>query len=356
MVYMDKPSHHWQQAVVNGAIRQDSSQERLLPVLDQVASSLNLPVHRVVWRGVEVWRGITNEIPATHGVYLYGDVGRGKSLLMQMIFDSVHTPAKRRVHFHSFMEELHQRLHHLKPPKNVDLILYLASQLSAEARLLCFDEFYITNIADGMFLGRLLSAFHQCGVTLCATSNWAPDHLFQDGVNRNQVMPFIASMTKRLHVCELGHGVDWRREFSNPEALAPTTAEGLFVSLTGTAPEPIAMQLRYTDVWLKGMMDGVYWFDFKALCSRALGRAEYITLCAHAKLVIISALPQLSIDGADTAMRFVVLVDILYEYRIPLKIYSEVQLEAACTEGPAAFAWRRSVSRIHELSRMVVVG
>ncbi|MEO5349496.1 MAG: cell division protein ZapE [Magnetococcus sp. YQC-3] len=348
----DQPSGRWRKSVMNGTIRKDCAQESLLPLLDQVVARLNTPVVRLLWRGVEVWRGQDDSLPASQGLYLHGDVGRGKSMLMQIVFDTLPIREKRRVHFHPFMEELHQRMHHATPPKNVDLILYLASTLSAEARLLCFDEFYITNIADGILLGRLLDALHHCGVTLCATSNWAPDHLFQDGINRESVMPFIARLKQRTHICALGEGVDWRRQQALPASHVELPAEELFKQLTGSSPQPVSTGLRHTSVRVRGMAKGVFWFAFEDLCSNILGRAEYMTLCSQANMVIISDLPRLSPEGVDTAMRFVVLVDLLYEHQIPLRIYSQVDLEAACPEGDAAFAWRRSVSRVHALGRI----
>ncbi|MBF0342322.1 MAG: cell division protein ZapE [Magnetococcales bacterium] len=348
----DKPSRRWQRAVEGGQIQRDALQEAILPLMDQVAAGVRQPVHRVVWRGVEVWRGEGGELPEVRGVYLHGDVGRGKSQMMQWLFDSVSLTEKRRVHFHPFMEELHHRLHQAKPPGNVDLVLYVASQLSAEARLLCFDEFYITTIADGVLLGRLLSAMHHCGVTLCATSNWAPDHLFQDGYNRASVLPFIERLKSRIHVCELGRGVDWRRRVPGPLNGATHTAEECFLSLTGNRPTPSSILLRHTLVSVRGVENGVFWFGFEALCNSMLGRAEYMNLCRQARTVIISGVPQLSADDADAAMRFVVLVDLLYEHRIPVRVHGSVALEDACMDGPAAFAWRRSVSRVHELSRL----
>ncbi|MBF0164277.1 MAG: cell division protein ZapE [Magnetococcales bacterium] len=346
------PSWHWHRALEEGSIHRDPLQEVVLPLLDRIAEGVRRPVHRILWRGVEVWRGVDGDLPDVRGVYLHGDVGRGKSLLMQWLFDSVPIAEKRRVHFHPFMEELHHRLHHAKPPGGVDLVLHVASQLSGEARLLCFDEFYITTIADGVLLGRLLSALHHCGVTLCATSNWAPDHLFQDGFNRASVLPFIDRLKSRIHVCELGTGVDWRRRVTGAHNAATLGAEELFVHLTGQHAAPTTVELRHVRVAAQGSENGVYWFGFDALCNTALGRAEYMNLCARAKTVIISGLPELSPDDADAAMRFVVLVDLLYEHRIPLRVRGNVALDEACTDGPAAFAWRRSVSRVHELSRL----
>ncbi|MBF0272910.1 MAG: cell division protein ZapE [Magnetococcales bacterium] len=349
----DMPSRHWQRALASGSIQRDSVQEAVLPLMDQVAQAVALPVRRVVWRGVEVWRGVDGDLPDIRGVYLHGDVGRGKSLLMQWLFDSVPITEKRRVHFHPFMEELHHRLHQAKPPGRVDLVLYVASLISAEARLLCFDEFYITTIADGVLLGRLLSALHHCGVTLCATSNWAPDHLFQDGFNRASVLPFIERLKSRIQVCELAHGVDWRRRVPGKAGQGMThSAEACFAQMTGTAPHPSSIVLRHTTVPVRGLENGVFWFGFEALCNAMLGRAEYMNLCSQAKAVIISGLPGLTADDADAAMRFVVLVDLLYEHRIPIRVHGHVALDEACPDGPASFAWRRLVSRVHELSRL----
>lgn len=344
-----KPSQLWWLAVAAGHLHRDADQERLLPQLDQVATALHTPMHRESWRGVTVWRSPGGE-PTPQGVYLFGEVGRGKSRLMQMLFDSVPLAEKRRVHFHPFMEELHLRLHHARAPKNVDLMLYMASELSAEARLLCFDEFFITTIADGMLLGRLLEALFKCGVTVCATSNWAPDHLFQDGFNRERVLPFIGVLKRHIQVCELGHGVDWRRREGTTAERATTAAEH-FAHLTGKQAQPGEVVLRRARVPAHGAEDGVFWFEFNELCTRALGRAEYMNLCDQARTVIITGLPRLNMDCADWAMRFVVLVDLLYEHRVALRVHGQVDIEEACPEGPASFAWRRSVSRVHELSR-----
>jgi cell division protein ZapE len=345
------PSRLWRQALVVAKIERDPVQEQTLPLLDQVVSLLLRPVQRTVWRGVEVWRGLLESQPTMRGIYLHGDVGRGKSYLMQLIFEAVPIQEKRRVHFHPFMEELHQRLHQAEPPANVDLMLYIASQIATEARLLCFDEFYITTIADGVLLGRLLESLFLCGVTVCATSNWAPDDLFQGGYNRGSVLPFIALIKKRILVCELTQGKDWRRQAAVRSGCTLLGPDQLFARLSHSSARPCTLLLRQTSVPVLGMAGGIFWFDFMALCSSMLGRAEYIFLCKQAKVLIVSNLPRLTCDDADTAMRFVVLVDLLYEQRIPLRVYSAIPLEEVCYSGEIAFAWRRAVSRVHELCR-----
>ncbi|MBF0184035.1 MAG: cell division protein ZapE [Magnetococcales bacterium] len=349
------PSRVWQKALAAARIERDPVQEQTLPLLDQVVNQLAKPVHRTVWRGVEVWRGLLESQPTMRGIYLHGDVGRGKSYLMQLIFETVPIAEKRRVHFHPFMEELHQRLHQAEAPANVDLMLFIASQIAQQARLLCFDEFYITTIADGVLLGRLLESLFLCGVTVCATSNWAPDDLFQGGFNRNSVLPFIALIKKRILICELTQGKDWRRQAAIRSGCTLLSADQLFVRLSNSPPQAMTVTLRQSPVAVLAMADGVFWFDFLALCSSMLGRAEYIFLCKQAKIIIISGLPRLTCDDADIAMRFVVLVDLLYEQRIPLRVYSAIPLEDVCHTGEIAFAWRRAVSRVHELCRTGVI-
>ncbi|MBF0285741.1 MAG: cell division protein ZapE [Magnetococcales bacterium] len=344
------PSQRWRREVSSGRLQPDRNQEVTLPMLDQVASSLSVPMERVPWKGVMAWRH-PEGAAAPMGIYLHGGVGRGKSLLMQMIFDSVGLKEKRRVHFHPFMEELHQRLHHARPPAKMDLMRFMAGEIAGEARLLCFDEFYVTTIADGMLLGRLLEALFQCGVTVCATSNWAPDDLYQDGMNRGRIMPFIDELTKRMHIYKIGCGADWRR--CGAEGEGDESPSELFVRLTGSQPEPAQVVLRHGAVSAQAARDGVFWFRFAEVCARHLGRGEFLDLCRQARTVILSDLPRLSADEADYAMRFVVLVDLLYETNTPLRIVTPIPLEEVCPQGPAYFAWRRAVSRVHELGRMV---
>jgi cell division protein ZapE len=354
------PSERWQEAVRRGTLRNDAEQVQLLPLLDQVATACCLPVERVllergVWKGVTVWRG-TGGTPTPRGIYLYGGVGRGKSLLMQMLFDSVPIREKRRVHFHPFMEELHQRIHHARPPGNLDLVRYVASEIAAEARLLCFDEFFVTTIADGMLLGRLLEALFHCGVILCATSNWAPGDLYQDGSNRGQVIPFIELLQQQVHVRDVGSGADWRRDAAGTTTtisagVRTPTAEDFFLQLAGTRPRPATIALRHTSVPVQGARYGVFWCRFSDLCARNLGRAEYMALCRQAKLLLLSDFHLLTAEEADLAMRFVVLVDLLYELRVPLRILSPLDIETLCATGPASFAWRRAASRVAELTR-----
>jgi len=327
-------------------LKPDALQQAALPALQQLAESLNQPVTRARHKGVEVWQ---YQGKAPQGIYLYGPVGRGKSMLMQTLFDAVPLPEKRRVHFHAFMEELHHRLHTHKST-GVDMMLQVASDISADARLLCFDEFFVTNIADAMLLGRLLEALFACGVTLCATSNWAPDDLYQDGHNRSHFMPFMKTLKAHITAVDLGEGQDWRQLAKTKKAVV-TDAASAFKALSGKPAKAVKVKLGHDTVEALGRAGGVYWFTFVELCDRNLARGEYMELLDGLKGLVISDLPKLGKGHADAAMRFVVLVDLLYENNIPLRLFTEgnVPLEDLCTSGPVAFAFKRALSRITQL-------
>jgi cell division protein ZapE len=346
---MMTPSALYARHVADGALKADARQQAALPVLDALAEALTAPAERAPWRGIEVWRHTDG---APKGAYLFGPVGRGKSMLMQVFFDSLPIAQKRRVHFHPFMEELHHRIHTATPPAGVDRVWFIASQLSAEARVLCFDEFYVTNIADAMLLGRLLEALFACGVTLCATSNWATDNLFQDGHNRGHFMPFMATLKKHMTEVDLDAGTDWRR--ADAQTPQPATAAEAFSRLGGGAPAATTLKLGHSTVLAQGMSGGVGWFTFAELCAKPLGRTEYMRLCDGLRGLVISDLTRLDAASADAAMRFVVLVDIVYENKLPLRVTTDgTPLEDVCTEGAAAFAFQRTLSRLHELQRML---
>ncbi|OSM02123.1 cell division protein ZapE [Magnetofaba australis] len=345
------PYQRYHQALRGGSLHVDEAQLNALDALDHLSAALNIPAEKVIRRGLTVWKPLSGAL-APRGLYLFGPVGRGKSMLMQMLFDSVQFREKRRVHFHPFMEELHGRMHDLKPPKGVDRVRFMASQIAEEARLLCFDEFYVTNIGDAILLGRLVESLMACGVTLCATSNWAPMDLFQGGVNRKQFLPFIRLIERELVPVDLDSGADWRRAHHEPTARAEGDPEQLFTLITGHAAAPANVTLRKMGTSALGAVDGVFWYDLHDICARAIGRAEYLSLCEQSRAVIVSGVTRIAADAADLAIRFITLVDLLYEHRIPTRIFSDIDLESVCPEGAAAFAFERSVSRLHELSRL----
>ncbi|MBF0624247.1 MAG: cell division protein ZapE [Magnetococcales bacterium] len=347
------PRELYEERLFSGGLLSDPDQMAVLPQLDALVALLNRPARREDWRGVPVWRPVDGS-PPPRGLYMFGPVGRGKSMLMQMVFDAVGFQEKRRVHFHPFMKELHQRLHVTTPPPGVDMMMWIASDISEEARLLCFDEFYVDNIADAILLGRLLEALFKCGVTLCGTSNWAPEDLFRGGFNRQSFMPLLKILRNNIEEVDLARGADWRRAIpGEPLPKEPATPREMFRKWAGEDPGVVGVTLRHTGLTALGGSRGVYWFDFQTLCAQSLGASEYMALTEMARGVILSDLPQLGPATANAAMRLILLVDLLYEKEIPLRTFSATELDKLCTEGPAAFAFKRTVSRIVALRKLL---
>ncbi|MBF0588805.1 MAG: cell division protein ZapE [Magnetococcales bacterium] len=353
---MHPPSKQFHLKLQNGELEPDEDQVALLPELDVLAAAMKWPVERVtdprVARGrVEVWRR-QNKEPIPRGIYLFGAVGRGKSMLMELVFKAAPIKEKRRVHFHPFVQEIHQRIKASKPRPGVDMMLGIASDISAEARLLCFDEFYITDIADAVMLGRLLEALFKCGVTLCATSNWGPDELFQGGINRNSILPLLEIIKKNTRSLDLVHGADWRRQRDADIQAQSHSAAELFTCLTNQTPKAKTMQLHNAQVEAQGSASTVHWFHFRDLCAQNLGSEEYMALCENSTALMLSDVPFLEPDMSDAALRLVLLVDLLYEAGIALRFFSDINMDKLCPEGEAAEAYKRTASRIYGLAML----
>ena len=297
---------------------------------------------------------------APQGLYLFGGVGRGKSMLMDLFFATAPVEKKRRVHFHAFMLEVHATLHEWRSEKSkqVDLIPALADKLAMETTLLCFDEFHVTNIADAMILGRLFEALFERGVVVVATSNWAPDDLYKDGLQRDRFLPFIDLLKQKLDVLELEGGRDYRlqrlkdmRVYHYPlGARSARQMQDAFARLTGDA-EPTARMLTVQQrrIEVPRQAGSVAWFDFDELCARPLGAADYMAIATHFPVVLIDQVPRLSEDRRDQARRFMVLIDELYEHKVMLVMAAEDAPERLYPQGDGAFEFQRTVSRLNEM-------
>jgi cell division protein ZapE len=279
---------------------------------------------------------------------------------MDLFFSAAPQEKKRRVHFHAFMIEVQDTLHQWRQarPKQDDVIAALADKIAGEATLLCFDEFHVTNIADAMILGRLFEALFERGVVVVATSNWEPDDLYKDGLQRDRFLPFIALIKQKLDVLELDAARDYRlqrikdmRVYFHPlGALADRHMAESFARLTGNAtprPDHLTVQERRLDV--PRQAEGVAWFDFEDLCARPLGAADYLAIATHFNTVLIDGVPTLSPDQRDQARRFVTLIDALYEHRTMAVITAAVAPERLYPSGDGAFDFQRTVSRLNEM-------
>lgn len=307
-------------------------------------------------------RKAVDEAPAVRqGLYIAGPVGRGKSTLMDMFFATVRLGRKRRWHFHQFMQQVvHARIHAWKAahPAGEDPIPMLAAGIAAEAALLCFDEFQINDIADGMLLGRLFEALFARGVVIVLTSNVLPDDLLADQPGRDAFRPFIALLKERLDLVVMEEGRDWRRRalarratwLTPADARARVALDEIFAILSrGETPRPARLTLLGRTLEIPLATRHAARFPFAALCGVPLGPADYLRLATHYPALVIDEIPRLGPQAADAARRFITLVDALYEHRVKLFASAEVPPDALYEEGMGVEAFRRTASRLIEM-------
>ncbi|WP_043750486.1 cell division protein ZapE [Methylobacterium nodulans] len=352
--------------VAEGAIERDPAQQHLVRHLDALVSALDQaptpakpgPLGRLFGRRPE-------PAPGPRGLYIWGLVGRGKTMLMDLFHEAAPGP-KRRVHFHAFMADVHDRIHAHRQAvkagraKGDDPIAPVAEALAEEARLLCFDEFTVTDIADAMILGRLFTALFGQGVVVVATSNVEPDRLYEGGLNRALFLPFIGLLKQRVAVVRLDSRTDFRLEKlggspvyhvpADDDAAAALTRA--FRALTGRSEgSPATIAVRGHDVFIPEAAGGVARFTFADLCARPLGASDYLALAERFHTLIVEAIPVMDLAQRNEAKRFITLVDALYDTRT--KLLASAAAEACglyrADTGREAFEFERTVSRLIEM-------
>jgi len=293
--------------------------------------------------------------PIPRGVYLWGGVGRGKSFLMDAFFADVPLVRKRRLHFHEFMRGVHRELDELKGRENpLDAV---ALRIARRYRLICFDEFHISDIADAMILHRLLARLFELGVGFVITSNYAPDALYPDGLHRDRLLPAIALLQERLDVLQVDAGVDYRRHaMAGVDAylrpLGPESEARLkdaFERIAEAGDQDPVLTIEARQIRALRRAGGVVWFDFAALCGGPRSHNDYLEVAARFHTVLLSNVPQMSAGHAAEARRFTWLVDVLYDRRVKLLLSAAAEPEALYTAGALAGEFQRTASRLVEM-------
>jgi cell division protein ZapE len=300
------------------------------------------------------------------GLYIWGSVGRGKTMLMDLLFEALPVRAKRRAHFHDFMADVHERIHRYRQElkagrvKGDDPIAPVAATLAAEARVLCFDEFTVTDIGDAMILGRLFRALWSHGVVAVATSNVEPSDLYRDGLNRALFLPFIAELEARMEIVRLDARTDYRMEklggapvyLTPADAAASRALDAAWVRMTGDAtPRPAAVAVRGRVLAVPAAAAGVARFAFGDLCARPLAASDYLALAREYHTLLLDGVPVLEAAMRNEAKRFITLVDVLYEHNVKLVVSAAAEPSglAGSLEGREAFEFARTASRLVEM-------
>ena len=359
---MTRITDAYQEKLKAGTIQSDPAQQEIVALLDDLE-------HELENRGGKGWFSKPKEVK---GLYLWGGVGRGKSMLMDLFFSTVDVEHKRRVHFHDFMQETHAFINDWKKKsaserrssgwsvkgKDDDPIPPAAKKIAASAELLCFDEFQVTDIADAMLLGRLFDHLLDRYVVVVATSNRHPDDLYKNGINRQLFVPFIEHLKRTHKIHEIQSTRDYRLErlTAAPVYYAPLgstsdkSIQDAWDRLTsGADPHDCHLSVHGREWRIPAQAAGVARMTFDELCNRPLGPADYLLLARHFDTLLIEDVPKLGPDNRDQAKRFVTLIDALYEAKAKVIISAAAEPDALYTEGDGAFEFERTASRLYEM-------
>ena len=356
---MTPVAERYRALVAAGELKPDTDQERAAAALDRLAAALAKASDKNI-----LARLLGGNARPPGGVYLWGGVGRGKSMLMDLAFETIDYAPRRRVHFHEFMIEVHERLRAERAKEEGDPIPPVAAAIAAEARLLCFDEMVINNPADAMILSRLFAQLLEEGVTIVTTSNRPPRDLYPGGLNRELFLPFIDLVEARLEVLPLNGPTDYRLErlggmptWYVPNGPAATKAlSEAFFRLTDYPVEDRA-KVPSEELPVPGgrilhvpkSLKGVAVFSFKRLCSDARGAADYLAIARRFHTIILVGIPRMGPENRNEAARFVTLIDALYEHKVKLLAAADAGPDELYVAGDGAFEFARTASRLIEM-------
>ncbi len=357
---MTKLEQRYRNLLEAGELKPDADQQRAIDRLVRLSGEIEAAPRR----GSVIWRALGRKPDPVRGVYMWGGVGRGKSMLMDLFYACLDIRSKRRVHFHEFMLEIHERIREERKKEAGDPIEPVAEAVRDGARLLALDEMVINNTADAALLSRLFTSLLQHGVTVVTTSNRPPDDLYKDGLNRELFLPFIDLVKERLEVVPLNGPTDYRLErlggmgtwyVPNGEEATAALREAFF-RLTDYSPDDAA-NVPSEELAVPGgrtmrvpkALKGVAVFSFKRLCAEARGAADYLALARHYHTVFIVGIPLMTPENRNEAARFKTLIDALYEHKVKLLAAADAEPQKLYEEGDGAFEFERTASRLIEM-------
>lgn len=351
---IEGPLKRYRDLVDRGAIELDAAQLAAIERLDALANAL------ARWRPqrglFNLFSGSSQERP--RGLYIHGAVGRGKTMLMDLFHSSVPFEPKRRAHFHAFMADVHDRIAIARKKDSGDPIPVVAHQIANEARLLCFDELHVTDIADAMILGRLFKVLFENGVVVVATSNSAPQDLYKNGLNRQLFLPFVDLIEDHMDVLELAAAKDFRLEKLNGERLYFTPADEaaraeldrIWLRLTGQPKgEHKSLVVKGRTLHVPQAAMGVARFGFADLCEKPLGAVDYLHIARNFHTLLLERIPILGPHRRNEARRFINLIDTLYDNRVCLVASADAEPDRLYVAGDGADLFERTVSRLMEM-------
>lgn len=340
--------------VAAGQLRPDPAQHGVLPILENLRQWLEANATR----RVGLFAGLfAKPVTPPPGLYLWGGVGRGKSMVMDLFVENTAITQKRRVHFHAFMQEIHKGMHEARKQGVDDALAPVAEAVSRDIRLLAFDEMQITDITDAMIVGRLFEKLMAAGVVIVTTSNREPEELYKNGLNRQLFLPFIAMLRQKLQVVELESPNDYRQHrlagaqvYFHPAGRVKGEIQAIWNDLTGGAQGmALVLPVNGRTIDVPRFANGVARATFWDLCSRPLGPGDYLAIAQAVRVLILEDIPQLSAENYNEAKRFVTLIDALYEAKSRLICSAADVPERLYLEGSGAFEFERTASRLREM-------
>ncbi len=356
-VHMTETLHDiYNQRIAAGDIHEDSAQIAVLGLFENLREALQ--EEPTSQGGFSLFRRKkAAEAAPLKGLYVWGGVGRGKSMLMDLFYDHVAIKAKRRIHFHAFMQKVHADLHTARQKGSADPLQTVAKDMTGDLRLLCFDEMQITDITDAMLVGRLFDLLFEAGVTIVTTSNRVPDDLYKDGLQRERFLPFIDVIKDRLTVFELVSETDYRQNRLTGEQVYFTPAgsearkaiDAIWNDLAAGTRDPLVLTVKGRAVTLPSYHNGMARAGFWDLCGQMLGPGDYLAIAEAVRLLILEDIPQLSRSNFNEAKRFVTLIDALYEAKVRVIASAAAEPEMLYVEGTGSFEFERTASRLREM-------